>query len=852
MNSTSSPKTGLAQDSAALSLLAPVPGWLMPITEVPDPVFSGRILGDGFAIDPVEGMLRAPFAGKVTSVHRARHAVTLKADCGAEILMHIGLDTVGLKGEGFTAHVAEGDAVKAGDPLLSFDMDIVAQLVRSLIVPVVLTSGEAFVIAPVSTGREVQAGDPLATVAPSQQTATKAVAAGHTFKKTARIADPHGIHARPAGLIAELAKSAASEVMVRFGDRTASAASPVGLLLLGAGYGDELTIEANGGDAEAVVTAIAARIESGEGARAPAEAATPVSTTTAVSNEGAAPIADGEALEVVGAAGSPGTAVGVSVVLMRQVFDIAEQGCGADVERPSLQAALKKTADILKSAIMASSGKQAEILGAHLAFVEDRDLAQEAFRAIDAGKSAAFAFEQAVKAQVSALRKLGNPVLAERAADLEDICQRVLGVLLGKEEAQLPLPEGAILFGEDLLPSQFAELEASKVAGLVLAGAGPTAHISILAASKGIPALVGVGADALRVPNGQKVIVLADSGKARINPPADELSATMDALARRTARLVADRAARMERCFMADGTRIEVVANLGGPDDVAAAVDNGAEGCGLMRSEFLFLNRSSAPSEDEQFAEYQAMAEGLRGRPLIIRTLDAGADKDVPYMNLPPEENPALGLRGVRMSMWQPELLRQQIRAILRVEPYGQAKILLPMIATLADLREVRQIIDAEMASLGRTAPIEVGIMIEVPSAALIADRFAEEADFFSVGTNDLTQYTLAIDRVNARLAKRLDAYHPAVLQLIALAAKGAKDRGKWVGVCGSLASFPMAAPLLIGLGVSELSAAPGAIPEIKTIIRTLKMEQCVAVAQKALTLESGEAVRRLLRETWQ
>ncbi len=298
---------------------------------------------------------------------------------------------------------------------------------------------------------------------------------------------------------------------------------------------------------------------------------------------------------------------------------------------------------------------------------------------------------------------------------------------------------------------------------------------------------------------------------------------------------------------MADGTRIEVVANLGALAEVAPALAAGAEGCGLLRSEFLFLHRETAPGEDEQHAEYQAIADALDGRPLIIRTLDAGADKDVPYAQLPQEENPALGLRGVRLGLWKPDLLRTQVRAILRVRPYGQCRILLPMIATVADLRTVRAVIDAEAQALGRDAPIEVGIMVEVPSVALIARQFAREADFFSVGTNDLTQYTLAMDRCNARLAQQLDPFHPAVLRLVGLAAEGARAHGRWVGVCGNLASSPLAAPLLIGLGVTELSASAGAIADIKAVVRNLDADQCRAVAEAALNLDSAEAVRQML-----
>lgn len=843
-----------------LYLRAPIGGWLGSIADVPDPVFSSRILGDGFAIDPTDATLRAPFAGIVTSLHRAHHAVTLRADDGAEVLMHIGLDTVALKGDGFTPHVAEGDRVKAGDPLISFDMDVISQLVRSLVVPVVLTNGERFTLAVSAADREIAAGDEVATIGPQGEAAPPPTSAseGETIVVKVRIADPHGIHARPAGLIAEAAKSGTAEVIIRLGDRKASAASPVGLMLLGAQHNDELTIEAKGTDGAEVANRIAALLGGPEGAPAAVPAAKPeaaASPETAASSEAASDAPElwgpGVAKTIDGTTASPGLAAGVSVRITSEDFEVSEAGADVEQEIKELRAALKTAAADISAKIAASKGQQAEILTAHLSFVEDPDLRDAAWTMIRDGKSAAYAWKTAIDRQVAALRKLGNPVLAERASDLEDVRRRVLAILLGVSGSATVLPDDAIIFAADLLPSQFADLDLTKVAGIVLAYAGPTAHVSILAASKGIPAVVAAGVGVLCVPDGQPVVLDADQATVRINPPQSDLADVRAAVVRRRERLAANRAATQDDCYMADGKRIEVVANLGGPADVAVALESGAEGCGLMRSEFLFLNRTSAPSEDEQYAQYQAIADGLKGRPLIIRTLDAGADKDVPYANLPKEENPALGLRGVRMSLWQPELLRTQIRAILRVKPYGQCKILLPMIATLADLRDVRKVIDEEMKALARTAPIEVGIMVEVPSAALISRTLAAEADFLSVGTNDLAQYTLAIDRVNARLAKQLDPFHPAVLRLIQLAAEGAKAHGRWVGVCGSLASFPLAAPVLIGLGVTELSATSGSIAEIKAMVRTLDMTKCKAVAEAALALESGEAVRRMLAQSW-
>jgi phosphocarrier protein FPr/phosphocarrier protein len=834
-----------------VQLKAPLAGWLMSLDEVDDPVFRGRVLGEGFAIDPTDGTLRAPCDGIITSLHRARHAVTLKTDGGAEILMHIGLDTVALKGEGFTAHVREGDRVASGDALIAFDLDKLAQVAKSLVVPVVLTSGETFAIKPIGSGQDVAAGDIVADVTPltSEIAAAPEAASGAKVRLAAVVADPDGLHARPAGLLAEAAKGfkSAIELQVEARGTRASARSAVALMLLGAAGGDVVTVEATGPDAAEAAQRIASMLG------APADDA-PAAEPPPPKAAAAPPFAPGEATTLEGVTAAPGLAIGTAVRIEREDIEVPETGGPPGAEAEALRAALRRTAADIRATIVKlgkAGGQQAEILGAHLAFVEDPDLIAAAEVVIRGGKSAAFAWKATVDRQIDALKRVSNPVLAGRAADLEDIQHRVLLTLAGKDSATVALPPAAVLVADDLLPSQLADLDASRIAGICLARGGTTSHLAILAASKGLPTVVAAGPDVLRVPDGATLVIEADKGVVRVNPPAAEVAALRAARERRQKASAANRAATKAECRMADGTRIEVVANLGGPGDVKAALEAGAEGCGLMRSEFIFLKRNAAPTEDEQLAQYQAIATGLEGRPLIIRTLDAGADKDVPYAGLPKEDNPALGLRGVRIALWQPELLATQIRAILRVEPFGQVRLLLPMISTLDDLNRVRAVIDQESVALDRAQPIEVGIMVEVPSAALIADRFAAEADFFSIGTNDLTQYTLAMDRMSANLAKQLDPFHPAVLRLIGLTCQGAQTHQRWVGVCGSLASVPLAAPLLIGLGVTELSATPKAIPDIKALVRTLTLEACRDVAERALAQESGADVRRLLASLW-
>ncbi len=302
-------------------------------------------------------------------------------------------------------------------------------------------------------------------------------------------------------------------------------------------------------------------------------------------------------------------------------------------------------------------------------------------------------------------------------------------------------------------------------------------------------------------------------------------------------------------CYTADGTRVEIFANLASVGEAKLAVGNGAEGCGLLRTEFLFLDRTSPPDETEQLRQYQDIAAVLAGRPLIVRTLDIGGDKPIPYLPLPAEENPALGLRGIRTSLWRPDLLRVQLRAILRVQPAGQCRILLPMVTDVGEIAAVRGMIQEVQHELGSTAAIQIGAMIETPASALLADRILREVDFVSIGSNDLTQYTLAMDRTHSELAHRIDGLHPAVLSLIANVAAAGEKQKKLVAVCGGLASEPTAVPILVGLGVRELSVVPTLVPQVKCIVRALQSDSCWRLAQRALEQQTAEEVRAIANE---
>lgn len=831
-----------------LVLSSPLKGWVSSLGEAPDAVFAERMLGDGLAIDPLGSTLHAPCDGTVVSAHRAGHAVTLRAANGAEILMHVGLETVALGGEGFAVRVREGQAVKAGEALLDFDLDLLARRARSLITPVVITNGEAFEIVRRDQDHSVEVGGFLMELRPLAGE-EKAVSDGaNAISRVVIVPLAHGIHARPAARIAQAAKGFAAQAALVAGDRRASAMSPIGLMALAVRHGDTIQITASGEDAEAAVSALAALIEGGMGEGAPV--ATPIAVVAPEPLVPAELPRDGVLRGVMAA---PGLSIGKAVRLASRDIAVHEAGEGVAHEEAALAAALDRVRARMKANASRDGGDTARkaILSAHLAFLDDPELLAQARGLIGQGKSAGFGWRAAVGGYVEALRGLGDRRLVERVDDLIDLERQVLAALSGEDDATTVLTPGAILLADELLPSQLMGLDPGVVAGLATARGGPTSHVAILAAAMGIPALVALGGAGLSIADGTALILDADGGTLRVAPDAPALEAAQTQLARRQARKAAARAAAHDPAVTLDGTRIEVFANTGSVKDALAAVENGAEGCGLLRTEFLFLDRETPPDEDEQARQYQAIADALQGRPLIIRTLDVGGDKAAPYLPIPAEENPALGLRGVRVSLWRPHLLKTQLRAILRVAPLGQGapcKIMVPMVASLDELRAVRAALDEARRELGVSQAVELGVMIETPAAAVTADLIAAEADFLSVGTNDLTQYVLAMDRGNPELAARIDALHPAVLRMIQQTCQGAARHGRWVGVCGGLASDTLATPILLGLGVTELSTTVSIASEIKAAVRALDLAACRDLAARALEQTSPEAVRTLCK----
>ena len=834
-----------------LKIVSPLSGQVWPLERIPDPVFAQKMVGDGLSIDPTDSVLMAACDGEVMALHAAGHAVTLRTSEGLEVLMHVGIDTVSLKGQGFKPLVKIGDKVKVGKPLIEFDLDFLATHAKSLLTQIVIANGERVTWLDRASGRVAAGKDTLFTV--SVDGAASAVPTDGATSVTSEailIPNPTGLHARPAAVIASLAKGFKSSIKLQLGDRQANARSVTAIMALDVGHGAKLHVVASGPDAKAAVEKLGAVLAAGSGDEVSKPAPAPASATP----QAAAPPSQRRSTDpnvLVGASASSGLAVGKVFQLRRQEIAVSEAGAGVDAERKKLEGALA-TAHAQLAALRGQlhakrDAAKAAIFAAHEELLGDPDLLEIVESAIAKGKSAGFAWKKAFSTHAERLASMKNQLLAQRANDLRDVGLRVLALLTGASPEKREHPPNSVLIAEDLTPSDTAGLDRTRVMGFCTTRGGATSHVAIIARSMGIPALAGIEPAALDVADGTLVILDGKKGTLRLNASEQEVARIRTAQARAEQRRKDDLAHAREPATTLDGTRIEVVANIGGLEEATEIAGLGGEGVGLLRSEFLFMERADAPNEEEQFERYKAIAQAVgRENPLIIRTLDVGGDKPLAYLPIPREDNPFLGERGVRVGLDRPELMRTQLRAILRAGAFGKIRVMFPMIGRLSELRDVKAMLAEEAASL-KVATLPTGIMVEVPAAAVMAAQFAREADFFSVGTNDLTQYTLAMDRGHPKLAPYVDGLNPAVLRLIAHTVKGAEPLKKPVGVCGGIASDPAAVPILIGIGVSELSVSLPAIPAVKAQIRGLRMEDCRALAERALAAESAEAVRALV-----
>ncbi|KAE9658325.1 phosphoenolpyruvate--protein phosphotransferase [Pseudomonas sp. PB105] len=827
-----------------LTLSAPLSGPVLTLGNVPDEVFASGAMGDGIAIDPLNDCLHAPCAGVVIHVARTGHALTIRADNGAEVLLHVGIDTVELQGEGFALLVKEGTRVSNGQALVRFDLDRIARQCKSLVSLIILTNGEQFEVRPVALNT-VKVGEALLRIVARQAGAVQAAVADNSqahASASVRITHRGGLHARPAALIRKTAQGFSSQSQLHFAGKSASCASLMGLMGLGIGEQDEIQVTCQGKDCDAALQALVAALSvaTHEEVHAPViVAARPLNTEAGV---------------LQGVCAAPGLVCGPLFRLNTIELPQDPGNHARDEQLQHLNSALERVRGEIRNTLEHARQRKAveeeEIFAAHLALLEDPTLLDAATGAIEQGSAATHAWRNAIQAQCAVLLGLGKPLFAERANDLRDLQQRVLRALLG-EAWQFELPAGAIVVAHELTPSDLLQLSAQNAAGICMAEGGATSHVAILARGKGLPCVVALGGEVLDVPQGQRVVLDAAHGRLELHP--DEARHAEVHQIRDAQKLKRQQQQTLARtpAQTLDGVGVEVAANVASSSEAQLAFANGADGVGLLRTEFLFVDRHTAPDEQEQRLAYQAVLDAMGDKSVIIRTIDVGGDKQLDYLPLPAEANPVLGLRGIRMAQVRPELLDQQLRALLQVSPLARCRILLPMVSEVDELLHIRQRLDELCAELELTQRPELGVMIEVPAAALMAEQLAEHADFLSIGTNDLSQYTLAMDRDHAGLAARVDALHPALLRLIAQTCAGAAKHSRWVGVCGALASDPLATPVLVGLGVRELSVSPPQIGEIKDRVRHLDAAQCRQRSQELLNLSSAKAVRQACHRHW-
>ena len=657
-----------------------------------------------------------------------------------------------------------------------------------------------------------------------------------------RVNNRLGLHARPAArFVGALAGTEARVDVVNEsrGRGPADARSLTGLATLAVRQGDEILVTASGAgaaDALAAVDALASE-NFGDAEEDDVPAAVPRRADSSGTEAPASPPPPGTRLSGIPA--SAGIAIGPARPLRPREPPVEEGRGGTPAEErarlEAARAAVRVDLDEARAAVTARAGAaEADIFTAHALLLDDAAIIEPALRGIDEGEPAGRAWRAASREAASAFRALDDPYLRERAVDVEDVSSRVLARLAGVSPGAV-LEAPGIVVADELTPREAAGLDPADAWAIATARGGATAHAAILARALGIPAVVGLGGSLLAIAEDTPLVVDGEAGVIHVDPDPEAIAE----YERRRAAAEADRRAALalaaEPGALRDGRRVEVFANVGNPAEARLALDQGAEGIGLLRTEFLFLDRAEPPGEEEQADVLREIARALDGRPVVVRTLDTGADKPLPFLRQDPEPNPFLGRRGIRLSLSSPDLLRTQLRAILRVAAEHPLKVMFPMVATLEELRGARALLDEARAELGSRAELEVGVMVEVPALALEAARFAPEVDFFSIGTNDLAQYVMAADRGNAAMADLLSGSLAPVLALVAAVTAAAAAHGRWVGVCGELAGDPRAAVLLAGLGVRELSMAGSRIPAVKAALREVDWEAAQAAARGAL-----------------
>lgn len=685
-----------------------------------------------------------------------------------------------------------------------------------------------------------------------------APASQHTegaLQATLTLVNAHGLHARPAARFVQTAGK--FDALIEVSNLTThkgpvSAKSLNGIASLGANRDHQILITASGLEAQRALTALQEMVAAGFG-ELDTEIVPEPEIPTAPAEippgaEKAIPIAEGIAMGPVKQYKLPPPSV-TNVPTSDPKSELNRLEEAMTQVRGAIQERHRQTEKTL-------GAEEAGIFEAHQLILDDPALMEQVHELVyQQHYNAAAAWNATIQATAEQFNAIDDEYFRQRAADVLDVGNQVLYALAGNLSAlKIELEKPIILIAEELTPSQTASLDLSQILGVITLIGGPTSHSAILARSLGIPAITGAPAQVTQLADDTLLALDGFKGLYWIEPEEkvqQKLAQQRDEWMKQRAKLLK---ASQAPAVTQDGHQVEIVANAGNLQDAQAAIENGAEGIGLLRTEFLFLTRREPPDEEAQYQAMHDIGLTMQKLPVIVRTLDVGGDKELPYIDLPEEANPFLGVRAIRLSLLRPDLFRTQLRAILRAGADTNLRIMFPMVSSLPEIVKARQMLEEvhqELAEQGTTHawPIQTGIMVEVPSAAVLAPALAEAVDFFSIGTNDLTQYTLAAERGNPNLPDMADALHPAVLTLIQQVAQAAHDRGKWVGICGELAGDAAAAPVLVGLGIDELSMTPASIPRVKAVIRALKLSEAQSLARRVLKTTDAAQARKLAVE---
>ena len=554
---------------------------------------------------------------------------------------------------------------------------------------------------------------------------------------------------------------------------------------------------------------------------------------------------------------SKGIGIGNAKVLKNEEIELTDFKIeNKENELNYFKKCLNEVIEDTKKVVEKISGTEADIMNAYLMILQDPTLTRETERLIcEEGYNAGYAVKVGFEAIEEVFKNMEDEYMSSRASDIEDMKQKVLNKVVNKADINLSnLPENTILVGKDLSTSDTAKLNLNSIAGIIIENGSENSHVSIMARTHEIPAIVGTKNALESINNGENIAINGGTGEIFINPNAEEI----DKLNKMKEEMQDEKGSlskfKNKKSITKDGYKTEIVANIGSPKDMEAVLENGAEGIGLFRSEFLYMDSETMPTEDEQFEAYKEVLEKAEGKRVIVRTLDIGGDKDLKYLNLDKEDNPFLGYRAIRICLREPEIFKIQLRALYRASVYGKLAIMLPMISSVDEIRSAKEIINEVKKELKEEnfkfdKNVKIGIMIEVPSAAIMAEELAKECDFFSIGTNDLIQYTVAVERGNEKISDLYTKFHPAVIRLIKMAIDGAHDAGIFCGMCGEAASDERFIPILVGLGLDEFSMNPTKILNSRKLVRSLNHKECRKLAHEVLKMSSATEVRTRLEE---